>query len=161
MGIIIQLFWRGYGNLSMRSTAIPRAVKRSVPLPDVDKITLVSWHVCYKALEAFFGDFCPFILQGLAELSNALGHVFHTDDFTAQFIPNLFHGVAVWRSCRLLNLGDGALLKEINDYPSTVRCGVIVSVDIAIPWNAAWEIALRCFVKCFYRANQRGICRKT
>ena len=35
----------------------------------------------------------------------------------------------------LLHLGDVALLKEIRDYPSTVRCGVIVLVAVVIPEN--------------------------
>ena len=30
--------------------------------------------------------------------------------------PNMFYGAAVWRSCRLLHLGDIALLKKIKDY---------------------------------------------
>ena len=45
----------------------------------------------------------------------------------------MFNGVAVWRSCRLLYLGDFALLKEIKDYPSMVRCGVIVLVVVVTP----------------------------
>ena len=69
----------------------------------------------------------------LAELTKILERVVHTGDGTAQFIPNMFYWVAVWRSCRLLHLGDVALLKEIMDYPSTVRCGVIVLVAVVIP----------------------------
>ena len=57
----------------------------------------------------------------------------HTGDCTAKFIPNMFYGVAVWRSWRLLHLGDVTLLKEIKDYSSTVRCGVIVLVAVVIP----------------------------
>ena len=47
--------------------------------------------------------------------------------------PKMFYGVAVWRSCRLFHLGDIALLKEIKDYPSMARCGVIVLVAVVIP----------------------------
>ena len=59
-----------------------------------------------------------------------LGQVVHTGDCTAQFIPDMLYGVAVWRSYRLVYLGAVALLKEIKDYSTTVRCGVIA---IAIP----------------------------
>ena len=53
-----------------------------------------------------------------------LGRVIHTADCMAQFIPNMFYGVAVWLSCRLFN--------EIKDYPSTVMCGVTVLVAVVI-----------------------------
>ena len=52
-----------------------------------------SWHACYKALHAFYRDFCPFIQQGLAELTKILGQVVHTGDCTAQFIPHMFYGL--------------------------------------------------------------------
>ena len=78
-------------------------------------------NACYKALQAFYGDFCPFIQQGLARLTKILGRVVQTGDCTAQFIHNMFYGVTVLRSCRLLHLGGIALLEEIKDYPSTVR----------------------------------------
>ena len=42
-------------------------------------------------------------------------------------------GVAVWRSCRLLHLGDVALLKKIKDYMSMVMCCIIVLVATVIP----------------------------
>ena len=77
--------------------------------------------------------FCSFIQQGLAELTKILGPVVHTGDCTAQFIPNTFYGVGVWRSHRLLHLGDFALLKEIKNYPSMVRCSVIVLIAIVMP----------------------------
>ena len=74
-------------------------------------------------LEAFYKDFCPFIQQSLAELTKILGRVVYTGDCTTQLIPNMVYVVTVWRSCRLLHLGDNALLKVIKDYPSMVRCG--------------------------------------
>ena len=115
------------------------------PLADI--ITpKASWHACYKALQAFCRDFCPFIQQGLAELTKILGRVVHTSDCTAQFIQNMCCGVEVWRSWRLLHLGDVALLKEIKDYPSMVRCSVIILVAV-YPWNTAWQMALRCFAE--------------
>ena len=49
------------------------------------------------------------------------------------FNPKIFYVVAVWRSYRLLHLGDVALLKEINDYPSTVRFDTIVLVAVVTP----------------------------
>ena len=61
------------------------------------------------------------------------GVVVHTGDCTAQCIPNMFCGVRVWRSCRLIHLGDVALLKEIKDYPRRVGCGVIVLIAVVIP----------------------------
>ena len=81
----------------------------------------------------FYRCFCLFIQQGLVELTKILGRVVHTGDCTAQYIPNKFYRVAVWWSCRLLHLGDIALLKEIKDCPSVVRCGVIVFVAVVIP----------------------------
>ena len=50
--------------------------------------------------------------RALAELSKILGRVFQIGDCTNQCIPNMFYGVAVWPSCRLLHLGDVALVKE-------------------------------------------------
>ena len=68
-----------------------------------------------------------------AELNKILGRAVHTGDYTAQFIPNMLYGVAVWRSCRLLHLGDVALLKEIKDSLSIMRCVVTVLVAVIIP----------------------------
>ena len=90
-------------------------------------------NTCYKALQAFYMDFCPSIQQDLVDPTKILGMFVHTGDCMAQFIPNMFYGVVVWRSFRLLHLGDVALLKEIKDYPTTVRCGVILLVAVAIP----------------------------
>ena len=39
----------------------------------------------------------------------------------------------IWLSRRLLHLGDFALLKEIKDYRSMVRYGVIILVAVVIP----------------------------
>ena len=69
-----------------------------------------------------------------AELGGAhqdSGACCHTGDSTAQFILNMFYRRAVWRSCRLLHPGDIALLKEVKDYPSTARCGVIILLAVA------------------------------
>ena len=68
-----------------------------------------------------------------AELNKILGRAVHTGDYTAQFIPNMLYGVAVWRSCRLLHLGDVALLKEIKDSLIIMRCVVTVLVAVIIP----------------------------
>ena len=87
----------------------------------------------YKALRAFYRDFCPFIQHWQAELTKIRGRVVHTGDCMAQCIPNMFYGVAVWLSCRLLHLGDVSLLQEIIDCPSTVRCGIIALVAVVIP----------------------------
>ena len=73
------------------------------------------------------------IQQGLAELTKILGRVVHTGDWKAQFISNMFQGAAVYRSCRLLDFSDFALLKEIKDYPGTVSSGVIFLVAVVIP----------------------------
>ena len=67
-------------------------------------------------------DFCPFIQQGLVELTKTLGRVVHTSDYTAKLIPNMFYRVTVSRP-----------LKEIKDYLCMVRCGVIVLVAVVIP----------------------------
>ena len=79
--------------------------------------------------------------QGEVKFTNILGRVVHTGDCTTQFIPNMLYEVAVWRSWRLLHRGDVALLKETKNYPSTVRCGVIVLVGwsrifllVKYPW---------------------------
>ena len=45
--------------------------------------------------------------------------------------------LAVWRSCRLLHLGDVEMLKEIKDYPSSVKGGVIILVA---------GVALKCYL---------------
>ena len=95
-----------------------------------DNYRKASWHACYKALHAFYKDFCPFIQQGMAKLTTILGLVVHPGDCMAQFIPNMFYGVAVWLSCRLLHLSDVALLKGMKDYPSTMMFGVIVLVAV-------------------------------
>ena len=76
------------------------------------------------------GIAAKFILQGLAELIKILERVVHTGDCTAKLIPNTFYEFAVWRSWRLLHLGDFALLKEIKDYPNMVRCGVLLLVAV-------------------------------
>ena len=68
-----------------------------------------------------------------AELNKILGRAVHTGDYTAQFIPNMLYGVAVWRSCRLLHLGDVALLKKIKDSLIIMRCVVTVLVAVIIP----------------------------
>ena len=71
-------------------------------------------------------------LSNRAEFTKTLGRVFHTADCTAHFFPNMFYGVAVWRSCKLLHLGDIAELKEIKNYPSTFSCGSIVLLAVVI-----------------------------
>ena len=45
----------------------------------------------------------------------------------------MIYGLTVWRSCSLLPLGDVALLKEIKDHLSMVRCGIIILVVVVIP----------------------------
>ena len=77
--------------------------------------------------------FLSIYLAGLGLAHQNSGRVVHTGDSTAQFIPNLFYGVAIWRSCRLLHLGDIVLLNEIKVFPSMVTCGVIVLVAVVIP----------------------------
>ena len=77
-------------------------------------------------------DFCPFTQQAMVNLTKILGWIVHTGDCTAQFIQNMFYGGSVWRSCRLLHLGDVALLKKVKDYPSPARCGVIVLIAVII-----------------------------
>ena len=77
---------------------------------------------------------CPFIQQRMVELTKFWGGL----SILAQFIPNMFYGVAVWQSCRLLHFGDVALLKKIKDYLSTVMCGVIFLVNSLRP-----RVALR------------------
>ena len=104
-----------------------------IPTSNCDNCRWASRHACRKALQAFYGDFCPFIQQGLVELTKIPGRVVKTGVRRAQFIPNMLYGVTVWRSCRLLHFGDVALLWEIKDYPSMVRCGVIVLVAVVIP----------------------------
>ena len=81
----------------------------------------------------FYRDFCPFIQQGLVEITMILGRFVYTGDCMAQFIPNMLCGVAVWRSCRLLHLCDAVLLKGVKDYLSTVKCGNIILVAVVIP----------------------------
>ena len=98
-----------------------------------DNRHLALWHACYKVLQTFYRDFRPSTQQGLAELTKILGRVVHTGDCMAQSIPNMFYGVAVWRSCMLLHLGDIALQQEIKDSPSTVKCGVIILLAVVIP----------------------------
>ena len=91
------------------------------------------WHAGPKVSQVFYRDFWPFIHHGLAELTKILGRVVHNDgDCTTQFIPNMFYGVAVWRSCRPLHLGDVALLKKIKEYLSMVRCAFIALVMVVI-----------------------------
>ena len=85
-----------------------------------------------QSVPCILQDFCPFIQQGLAELTKILGKAVHTGDCTSRFILNMFYGVAVWRSCKLLHLGDVALLKKFKDYPCTVGCGVIALVAVVI-----------------------------
>ena len=75
------------------------------------------------------------------------------------FIPNMFYGVAVWRCCRLHYLGDVALLKEIKDYPSMLRCGVIVLVAVVIPKKLPGTNSTKVFLKKTFRPHQWGICR--
>ena len=104
-----------------------------IPVSSSDNRHQASWHTCCKALQVIYMDFCPFIAKGLAEPTEILGWVVHTDDCTAQFIPNMFYGVAVWRPCRLLHLGDVDLLKEIKEFLSRERCCVIVLVALIIP----------------------------
>ena len=131
-----------------------KVLKRWEPITQATGLLGPLQQQSYKVLQAFYRDFCPFIQQGLPELTKILGRVVHSGDCTAQFILNMFYGVAVWRSCRLLRLDDVALLKEIKDYPSMVRCGVIVLVVVV----AAWQMALSCFAKCPSRAHRWGTC---
>ena len=100
------------------------------------------------------------LIQGVAELTKILGWDVHIGDGTARFIPYMLYGAVVWRSCRRLHLGYVALLKEIKDYPSTVRCGVIVLVAVVIPEMVAWQMALRCFAKCPSRAHRWCMSRR-
>ena len=69
----------------------------------------------------------------LVELTKIPGRVVHTGDCIARFIPTMFYELAVWRSCRLLYLGDNAQLKETKDCQSMVRCGVILLVAAVSP----------------------------
>ena len=104
-----------------------------IPASSWDNRRYGSWRVCYKALQAFYRDFCSFIGQGLAEFNMILGWVVHTGDCMAEIIPNIFYGVTVWRLCSLHRHGDVAMLKKIKDYLGTMRCGVIVLVAVVIP----------------------------
>ena len=84
-------------------------------------------------LQAFCRDFCPFIQQGLAELTKMLrrGCPYWWSHCT--IYPKYSLGGAVWRSCRLLYLGDVALLKKIKDYLGMMRSSIIVMVMVVIP----------------------------
>ena len=59
----------------------------------------------------------------------------HRADCSAQFIPKMFYGVTVGRSWRLLHLCDIALLvlEEIENYPSTMRSGVVILIAVVVP----------------------------
>ena len=116
-------------------------------------------HACYKALQAFYRDFCPFIQQDLAALIKILVWVVHTGDCMAQFIPNMFYGVwgcspailqvaPSWWCC--LTEGNQALPKHGGVWHYCLRSG-------NFPKNAAWEMALRCFEKCLSRTHRLGI----
>ena len=44
----------------------------SVPASSCDNRRYASWHAWHKTLQAFYKDFCPFILQGWAELTKIM-----------------------------------------------------------------------------------------
>ena len=73
-----------------------------------------------------------------------LGQFVHTGDCMTQFIPNLFYGVAIRQSYRLLHLGEVALLSESRDIKVVWRHRIGSS---NYPQNAVWQMALRCFKK--------------
>ena len=109
---------------------------------------ITSRHTCYKALKALYRDLRPFIQQGLAKLIKILRRIVHRADCSAQLIPKMFYGVTVGRSWRLLHLCDIALHDE------EWRCHLDSG---SCPRNNAWQMALRCFAKCPYRAHRWDI----
>ena len=96
--------------------------------------------------------FLSYIQQRLAELTKFLGRVVHTGDCTAQFIPNIFLQTAPswWRCPAEGNQG-------LPEHGWVWRYRLCSS---GYPRNDAWQMALRCFAKCSWRAHRLGICRE-
>ena len=104
-----------------------------IPTSSCDNHRWVSWHACYRALQAFYRDFFPVDPTGLGGARHDFGVGRPYWWLYGPIHTKYVYGAAVWRSCRLLHFGDVALLKEIKYYPSIVRCGVILLVAVFIP----------------------------
>ena len=105
-------------------------------------------HACYKALQAFYRDFCPFIQQDLAALIKILVWVVHTGDCMAQFIPNMFYGVwgcspailqvaPSWWCC--LTEGNQALPKHGGVWHYCLRSALSRWQTQCWTWGSAWR----------------------
>ena len=131
-----------------------------IPASSCDNRGWASWHACYKALHAFYMYFCPFIQQGLAELTKILGGLFilvialhciihpkyvlwgyslailQAAPPRWRYPPEGNQGLpdlgGVWRYC----LGNGSY-----------------------PRNSVCQMTLRCFAKCPCRTHRWSICR--
>ena len=103
-------------------------------------------------------DFCPFIQQGLRELTMILGGL----SILVVARPNSS------KICSMgLQSGDLAGCSILVTLPCWRKPRISEHGEVwhyrlgsgSYPRNVAWQMALRCFAKCPCRARRRGICR--
>ena len=94
-----------------------------------------------------------------SSVTKILVRVAHTGDCMAQFIPNMLYGccsVATLQAApswwRCPAEGNQGLSKQGGVWHYRLDSG-------SYPRNGAWQMALRCFVKCPCSAHWRGICQ--